>query len=104
MIVIGRDQIRDIRFPDLPGGLITRPTLRWLLQSAQAGDQHVELTYLTSGMNWTADYILLLANDNQSLDLNGWITLTNTSGAAYHDAQVKLVAGDVNRLPQPQAR
>ncbi len=102
VIVISMSSVRDVRFPELPGGLITRPTLRWLLDAAQAGDQHVELTYLTSGMNWTADYNLLLATDNTSLDLNGWVTLTNTSGAAYTDAQVKLVAGDVNRLPQPQ--
>ena len=86
----------------LPGGLITRPTLRWMVQAAQDGPQQVELTYLTSGMNWSADYNVLLATDNQSLDLNGWVTLNNTSGAAYKDAQVKLVAGDVNRLPQPQ--
>ena len=72
------------------------------MQAAQAGEQQIELTYLTSGMNWAADYNLLLATDNQSLDLNGWVTLNNTSGAAYTDAQVKLVAGDVNRLPQPQ--
>jgi hypothetical protein len=72
------------------------------VQAAQAGEQQVALTYLTSGMNWTADYNVLLATDNQSLDLNGWVTLNNTSGAAYHEALVKLVAGDVNRLPQPQ--
>jgi hypothetical protein len=99
VIVISPDDIRDIRFPELPGGLITRPTLRWLLQSATEGDQQVELTYLTSGMNWSADYVLLLNNANTALDLNGWITLNNTSGASYDDAMVKLVAGDVNRLP-----
>ncbi|MCC6804739.1 MAG: DUF4139 domain-containing protein [Anaerolineae bacterium] len=102
VIVIKPENVRDIRFPNLPGGLITRPTLRWIVQAAQAGDQQVALTYLTSGMNWSADYNVLLATDNQSLDLNGWVTLNNTSGAAYHDALVKLVAGDVNRLPQPQ--
>lgn len=102
VLVIAREQVRDIRFPELPGGLITRPTLRWLLDSTAGGEQQVELTYLTSGMSWTADYILLLASGNTSLDLNGWVTLNNTSGAAYRDAQVKLVAGDINRLPQPQ--
>jgi hypothetical protein len=94
--------IRDVRFPALPDGLITRPTLRWLVQSATAGDQQVELTYLTGGINWTADYNLLLNTENTALDLNGWVTLNNTSGAAYTDAQVKLIAGDVNRLPEPQ--
>ena len=102
VIVVSPANVRDIRFPNLPGGLITRPTLRWVIQAAQAGEQQVALTYLTSGMNWSADYNLLLATDNQSLDLNGWVTLNNSSGAAYHEALVKLVAGDVNRLPQPQ--
>src|SRR5204863_8138151 len=95
--------IRDVRFPALPEGLITRPTLRWLLDS-KGGSQQVELTYLTGGMNWTADYTFLLANDNSKLDLNGWVTLTNTSGSACKDAKVKLVAGDVNRLPDQQAQ
>lgn len=103
VIVVSADSVRDLRFPALPDGLITRPTLRWLLASAAAGRQEVELTYLTGGINWTADYNLLLATDNQSLDLNGWVTLTNTSGTTYRDALVKLVAGDVNRLPEPTA-
>ncbi len=104
VIVVSPDDIRDLRFPELPGGLITRPTLRWLLQSAASGEQQVELTYLTSGMNWSADYVILLNSGNTSLDLNGWITLNNTSGASYSDALVKLVAGDVNRLPTEVVR
>ncbi|NWG16110.1 MAG: hypothetical protein HXY41_05700 [Chloroflexi bacterium] len=97
--VVRMDKARDVRFPALPEGLITRPTLRWLLQSA-GGPQQVELTYLAGNINWSADYIVLLANGGGSLDLNGWVTLTNTSGTSYADAQVKLVAGDVNRLPE----
>ena len=104
VFVINISKVRDMQFPDLPDGLITRPTLRWLLQSGVSGSQEVELTYLTGGINWTADYNVLLNSDNNALDLNGWVTLTNTSGAGYTDAQVKLVAGDVNRLPQPEAR
>ncbi|MEO8606295.1 MAG: DUF4139 domain-containing protein [Chloroflexota bacterium] len=99
--VVSQTNIRDIRFPALPEGLITRPTLRWLLQAGTTGKQQVELTYLTGGMTWTADYTVLLATDNTKLDLNGWVTLSNTSGASFKDAQVKLVAGDVNRLPSP---
>ncbi len=102
VVVLGQTSVRDIHFPALPDGLITRPTLRWLLQS-KGGSQHVELTYLTGGMNWTADYTVLLATDNSNLNLNGWVTLTNTSGATFNNAQVKLVAGDVNRLPTSQA-
>lgn len=96
--VLALSQARDIRFPNLPDGLITRPTLRWVIQSDLAGEQQVELTYLTAGISWTADYNLLLATNNQSLDINGWVTLSNVSGTAFQDAQVKLVAGDVNRI------
>ncbi|QPC82452.1 DUF4139 domain-containing protein [Phototrophicus methaneseepsis] len=99
--VISLGNVRDIQFPELPEGLITRPTLRWLVNSATGGDQQVELTYLTGGMSWTADYIVLLAQDESSIDLNGWVTLNNNSGTAYRDALLKLVAGDVNRI-QPE--
>jgi len=102
VILVEQSDIRDVRFPSLPAGLITRPTLRWLVRSPQAGDQQVELTYLTSGMNWTADYNLLLNTANTAMDVNGWVTLNNNSGTAYQNAQVKLIAGDVNRV-QPQA-
>ncbi len=97
---VSMSKVISIEFPSLPDGLITRPTLRWLLQVAESGEQQVELTYLAGGMNWTADYIVLLNSGNTTLDLNGWVTLNNTSGATYRDALVKLVAGDVNRLPQ----
>ncbi len=103
VLVIVPDSIRDIRFPDLPGGLITRPTLRWLLQSGAAGNQELQLTYLTTGMTWAADYNILLGQDESSLDINGWVTLTNTSGTSYADALVKLIAGDVNVNPVDQA-
>jgi hypothetical protein len=102
VMVVSQTNVRDIRFPALPDGLITRPTLRWMLDS-KGGKQQVELTYLTGGINWTADYTLLLAHDNNALDLNGWVTLTNSSGAAFKDAKVKLVAGDVNRIQPPAA-
>ena len=101
--VISLSKVVNIEFPSLPDGLITRPTLRWLLDVEQAGSQDVQLTYLTGGLNWSADYIINLNRDNTALDLNGWITLNNTSGATFRDAQVKLVAGDVNRLPEPRA-
>jgi len=100
VVAISYGTVVNIRFPELPEGLITRPTLRWLLYSGLVGDQEVELTYLTYGLNWTADYILLLNTDNTALDLNGWVTLTNTSGTSYQNAQLKLIAGDVNRLPE----
>ncbi len=102
IVVVRLYDARDIRFPALPEGLITRPTLQWLLQSAAAGEQQVEITYLAGGMNWTADYNLLLNDDESALDLKGWVTLNNHSGRAFNDARLKLVAGELNRIePQP---
>ncbi|MEQ8676937.1 MAG: DUF4139 domain-containing protein [Aggregatilineales bacterium] len=103
VVALSLGSVRDLRFPQLPDGLITRPTLRWLVNSSESGAQEVELTYLTGGISWTADYNVLLNTDNTGLDLNGWVTLTNTSGASYTDAQLKLVAGDVNRIMPEEA-
>ena len=98
--VISLDDVRDIRFPALPDALITRPALQWTLSSSAGGDQDVTLTYLADGINWSADYNILL--DDDRLDIKGWVTLSNHSGRAFEDAQLKLVAGDIQRIqPQP---
>ena len=90
-----------LAFPQVPDNLIAKPTLVWLVDSA-APKQTVEVTYLTQGMNWSADYVLVLDDAEKKADLNGWVTLVNQSGASYKNAELKLVAGDVNRV-QPQA-
>jgi hypothetical protein len=90
-------QIKEFNFPALPEGLITRPTLVWQLESGQAGSQDVEVTYLTGGVNWQANYIVVLADDEASVDLDGWVTLDNRSGTSYQDAKLKLIAGDIHR-------
>jgi hypothetical protein len=59
----------------------------------------VEVTYLTGGVNWQADYIIVLADDDRSIDLDGWVTLDNQSGASFPDAKLKLIAGDIHRAP-----
>ncbi|HHX44803.1 MAG TPA: DUF4139 domain-containing protein [Chloroflexi bacterium] len=96
--VIKLGQVQEFSFPELPEGLITRPTLVWLLRAAEAGEQDVRVTYLTQGITWQADYVALLNADDTALALNGWVTLDNHSGAAYRDARLKLVAGDINRV------
>jgi hypothetical protein len=101
--VIRLDRVRQFNFPALPEGLITRPTLVWLLDAGQRGDQDVEVTYMTNGINWHADYVVQLNQDDTALGLNGWITLDNRSGATYTDAKLKLVAGDVNVVRQTKA-
>ncbi|MCJ7566011.1 MAG: hypothetical protein MUO58_00530 [Anaerolineales bacterium] len=92
--------VQEVSFPELPEGLITKPTLVWHLLAGQAGPQDVEITYLTGGISWQADYVVLLNSEDNGIDLDGWVTLNNTSGAAYKDAQLKLIAGDLQRLPQ----
>ena len=85
----------NVVLPELPGDLRARPTLVWQLQN-DAPDQKVEVSYLTGGISWSADYVLTLAKDEKSLGVEGWVTLGNQSGAAYENAQLKLVAGEVN--------
>ncbi len=90
-----------IVFDSVPGNLRDRPTLSVLLEGS-GGSQSLELSYLTSGLSWKADYVANLSPDGQSMDLSGWVTLTNRSGAGYADAALQLVAGTVNRVRPPQ--
>jgi hypothetical protein len=91
----------QITVDELPGGLITRPTLLWKVQTDRAGSQNVEMTYQTGGMSWQAEYVAVLKDNDTKLDLNAWVNLTNNSGATFRNAQLKLVAGNVNRIRPP---
>jgi hypothetical protein len=95
----------SVRFPDLPGGLNTRPTLVWDIQSPSGGTHKSRVTYQTGGITWWADYNLIFnegADANSGLlDLSAWVSIINQSGATYSDAKLKLIAGDVNRV-QPE--
>ena len=90
-----------IIYPGVPATLRARPTLVLGLHSGADRPQKLELTYLTGGLSWQADYVANLAPDEKSLDLGGWVTLTNQSGTAYPGATLQLVAGDVNRAAAP---
>jgi hypothetical protein len=90
-----------IVYRDIPDTLRDRPTLVMRLDNEATRDQRLELSYLTSGLSWQADYVGELSNDETQLDLTGWVTLENRSGASYHQAKLQLVAGDVNRAPEP---
>lgn len=87
----------------LPEGLITKPSLLWLIESKQAAKEDAEITYQTRGVNWHAEYVAVLNNNDSAIDLNSWISLENTTGATFKDAKLKLVAGNVNII-QPQPR
>lgn len=89
-----------IVYPDVPENLRDRPTLVTTLISQQSGPQDIELSYLTHGLGWKADYVAELNAAEDHLDLSGWVTLSNASGTAYRNAKLQLVAGDVNQVSQ----
>ena len=97
----------NMRFGELPGGLITRPTLEWDVVSGKGGTQKARVSYQTGGITWWADYNLIFtegADANSGfVDVGAWVSLLNQSGARYQDAKLKLIAGDVHRAqPPPQ--
>ncbi|MEZ5831366.1 MAG: DUF4139 domain-containing protein [Dongiaceae bacterium] len=91
----------------VPANLRDRPTLVVKLDSQKVGDVPVDLSYLTHGLSWSADYVAELAPDEKTINLNGWVTLTNMSGISYNNAKLQLVAGEVNQYqpvpPMPMA-
>lgn len=91
-------------FPEVPRDLIARPTLSWLLGAKAPGKRELEALYLTNGMTWRADYVLVLGVDEDRAGLSGWVTLDNRSGATFRNARLKLVAGDVHRVREDLGR
>lgn len=97
-------------FPALPPNLRARPTLSVTLDSAQGGARPATLSYLTSGLSWSADYVALFDEKAGKLDVQGWVTLNNQSGTTFSNARTLLVAGGTagNRpipvQPRPMVR
>jgi hypothetical protein len=100
--ILRLDEIINTNFPDLPEGLITRPTLFWLYNSNFTGKAACDVSYQTAGLNWTAEYVGILSDDEKNIDLTGWSSITNNSGATFKEATLKLVAGDINRIQEPR--
>jgi hypothetical protein len=82
----------------IPENLIAQPTLVWMLENKLSRPQKLEASYLTSGINWKADYVAVLNKLDTMTDLTGWVTIDNRSGATYQNALLKLVAGDIHRV------
>ncbi len=89
-------------FPALSGDSILKPTLSWLLQTNNPGQFDAEISYVAGGMSWQADYNLVVSDNPKSktdlLDMVGWITMRNQSGKTFENANIKLMAGDVNKI------
>jgi len=92
--------------PELPGGLIARPTLVWRVAAKQGGAHKTRVTYQAEGITWWTDYNVVFSDgkdaNSGSLDIGAWVSILNKSGAGYPDARLKLIAGDVHRTPKPQ--
>lgn len=87
-------------FPDLGDGSILRPTLGWALAASEDVKFDAQLSYLSGGFSWEADYNFVAPEKGEIATLTGWVTVTNQSGTAFTKAKVKLVAGDVNVIQE----
>lgn len=87
-------------FDRIPPNLRARPTLSVTLDSIKAGPRPLTLSYLSSGLGWKADYVGMFDEKKGQLSLQGWVTLTNSTGTAFRDAKMTLAAGDVLKLNQ----
>ena len=97
------DNVQDIRFSALPGGLLTQPTLLWQIATKKPGKHLAEVTYQTGGTGWHAEYVLVLSADDTAADLSGWVSVQNNSGKTYRNAKLKFIAGDVRRVQDRSA-
>ncbi len=104
--------LRDDRLPTrvifdkVPNNLRARPTLSVTLNSTRSGTRPAQLSYLTGGMGWKADYVALFDENAGKMDVQGWVTLTNNTGTTFNDAKTLLVAGtpSVNGQRSPNRR
>ena len=90
---------RVIASLEVPANLYDRPTLLMSLENSGAEKQKIEASYLATNLTWNSDYVLTVARDEKNADLDGWVTVVNNSGTAFHNARLQLVAGDLNRIP-----
>src|SRR5882724_4179122 len=93
----------SLRFPEVPANLYDRPTLLMSLENEGGRKQQVETSYLATNLSWNSDYVLTVGREDKAADLDGWVTLTNNSGTAFHNARLQLVAGDLNRIQNAPA-
>ncbi|MBL8241379.1 MAG: hypothetical protein JNM66_28400 [Bryobacterales bacterium] len=91
-------------FPPLPKELRVKPVLEWVIASTQEAKVNAELSYVTGGLNWEADYNFVSAETGATVDVTGWVTVQNHSGRAFPKTRLKLMAGDVNKLLPAEQR
>ncbi|WP_091937065.1 DUF4139 domain-containing protein [Methanolobus profundi] len=97
--IVTLSEVSKIEYPDA-AGLLTKPTLVWQVYSSVDGERDVLTTYLTDGINWKANYIVKINEDDTEANLDGWVTVDNKAGTTFENAKLKLVAGDINQVSQ----
>jgi hypothetical protein len=102
--IVRREHVHDIALPDIPEGLMTRPTLVWLIESTRSGSEPCEVSYLTEGLNWHTEYVGAIGPKDQKMNTAGWVSIENRSGATYPDAKLKLAAGEIHRVQEYRER
>lgn len=102
--IVIQPAVAEIRFPSLPEGLAAQPALVWTVRNEGGSEKEVELSYLAGGLRWEAHYVLMVEEKERAADLTAWATITNQSGVAFPQAEVRLMAGEIQRLGPPQAR
>ena len=97
-------------FPSLESDSILKPTLNWLLRTDRPGAFEAEISYVSGGMSWQADYNLVISDKTDAksstnlVDLVGWVTMQNHTGKTFENARIKLMAGDVNKIQTRNGR
>ena len=91
------------KFPSLGTDTILKPTFDWQLQSESAGHRTAELSYVSGGMSWKADYNIVAPENSDVMDIVGWVTLDNQSGKTFENARIKLMAGDVSKIQEDRS-
>jgi hypothetical protein len=97
--MLNRAELQEIALASDPGLSTAGPTLTWRVRSAPSASVPVEVSYLTGGLTWHAEYVAIQDEAGSSLEIQGWATVENSSGETYENALVKLVAGAIHRAP-----
>jgi hypothetical protein len=98
LILIQRDEIRNISLAELPKNFFLKPTLHWRLNTAKAGKFPIDFSYICTGMKWDVTYNTVWKEDIGKLEINSWVTIINRTGKAFIDTKLKLIAGDVQKI------
>ncbi len=100
--VLNRGEVQEVALAASTPMLASGPTLTWRVRPESSGPLPVEVSYLTGGLTWHAEYVAVQNETGSSLDLSGWATVENTSGETYENAKLKLIAGAIHRAGGPR--